>query len=154
MAALELFVWFAVGMFVWIVTLSSVSPAELIAGAIASLLVAVLALAIRRAMNLSWRPLLAWPGWACLAAAAAALDTVRLVRRFGPTGPRTRARFVRRQLPRGADAATTAQRIGAVLAVSSTAGSICVDADPETGVVLVHRLVAGWPDLDRRVTGE
>ncbi|WP_210414651.1 hypothetical protein [Microlunatus elymi] len=157
-AAYELIVWFAAGVLTWIVTLSSASPAELVAGAGAAALVAVLARAARRAMGLAWRPVADWLRWVALVPMAAALDVGRVLGwlidslRHGRPDVDPSQRLVRRRLLSGEDAATVARRVGGVLAVSATPGAIAVDQDPGTRTVLLHQLVGGWPDLDRRAT--
>jgi len=156
-AGIEIAVWWVAGSAIWTATLSSIAPGDLIAGVLAAGVCAVLARVARRAMGgqpgLSPRMWLHWLAWAVLVPPAAAADLVRLVRWLGEGRPEPRPdqRFVRLPVPEGDGRDAITWRQGAVLAVSSTPGSVVLAVDAEGGSLDVDRLVGGPPDLSRRV---
>lgn len=158
-AGIEIAAWWIAGFLIWAATLASVSGAELITGALAAVVCAVLARVARRAMGgqpgLSSAIWSRWARWAALVPVAAAADLMRLVgwlttgRREPPASSRVREIVV----PAGTDAGAITWRQGAALAISSTPGSVVTGIDPEAGTLQLDQLVNGWPDLDRRVSG-
>lgn len=174
-AGIEIAGWWVAGLLIWTATLSSITGSELLAGALAALLAAVLARTGRRAMNReserrtghdnrggpgSSRPegLPLWkelPRWAVLVPVASVLDLVRLGGNPGAlaAGHPAGRRLEQRRLPAGTGRAATTWRQAAVLAVSATTGTLVVDVDGEHGSMRVDPLVSGWPHLDRRVSG-
>lgn len=156
-AGIEIAAWWVAGLLIWTATLSSVSTAELVAGALAAGICAVLARIARRAMGgqpgLSPRMWLRWLGWAVLVPVAAVADLLRLVRWLaaGAAEPTSAARAVSVPVPAGSGAKAITWRQGAALAVSSTPGSVVLQIEPDDGCLRLDQLVSGWPGLDRRV---
>lgn len=158
-AGIEIAAWWVVGWLIWTATLSSASAAELITGALAAGVSAVLARLARRGMGrqpgLTPRMWTRWLGWAVVVPVAAAADLMRLVRWLvaGATEPRENERAVEVSMPSGNEPTAITWRQGAALAVSSTPGSVVVLIEPDIGRLDLDQLVAGWPRIDRRVSG-
>lgn len=151
---LEIAAWWLAGMIVWASTLATAAAAELVLAGIGSGVTAVLAVLGRRAIGMHGRPRRAWIAWTALVPLAALLDCLRLARwlvgsRPDPALPEG---LTVRELPAGDSPAAVGWRQGALLSVSATPGTLAVDCDPDTGRVLLHPLVNGWPDLEHRVS--
>ena len=155
-AAIEIAGWSVVGLLVWTATLSSITPIELVIGLLAAVTAGVLARSARRAIGEGgvpagmWR---AWLGWAAWVPVAAAADLVRILGWL--LGGRPEAsqsdRVVPVLVPAGDDRAAVAWRQGAVLAVSSTPGSVVLRLEADQGRLILDQLVSGPPHLERRV---
>lgn len=158
-AGIEIAAWWVAGWLIWTATLSSVSAAELVAGAVAAGVCAVLARLARQAMGrqpgLTPRMWSRWLTWALVVPVAAAADLMRLVRWLfaGAREPSDGDRAVRVSTPAGDGATAITWRQGAALAVSSTPGSVVVGIEPDEGRLDLDQLVTGWPGLDQRVSG-
>lgn len=157
-AGIELAAWWIAGFLIWTATLSSASGPELLVGALAAAVCAVLARLARRAMGrqpgLSPRMWARWLRWALLVPVAAAADLLRLVRWLvaGLPEPGTQERELRVSVPSGDEPAAITWRQGAVLAISSTPGSVVLRIDADNAALELDQLVRGWPELDRRVS--
>ena len=148
---LEVAFWWAVGVGLWLVTLSSVSGQELVAATATGLPCAVMAVLARRAVRGPLRPRPAWLRWLLPVPVAVLADSVRvlgvaagaLVGRRIPDGDLRRV-----TLPRD-DARDDWQnrQAAAVVLVSASPGTVALDVDPETGQALVHELASGRPDV-------
>lgn len=157
-AGIEIAAWWFAGFLVWTATLSSVSAAELLIGALAGAVCAVLARVARRAMGgqpgLSSAMWSRWARWALLVPVAAAADLMRLVGWLaaGRHEPEPADRGLRLAVPSGDSPDAITWRQGATLAVSSTPGSVVTWIDRDDGALVIDQLVSGRPGLDRRVS--
>jgi len=157
-AGIEIAAWWVAGFLIWAGTLASVSAAELITGALAAAVCAVLARVARRAMGgqpgLSPAIWSRWARWAALVPVAATADLIRLVGWLvtGHREPPARRRLREIIVPAGTDSEAVTWRQGAALAISSTPGSVVTGIDPDAGTLQLDQLVDGWPELDRRVS--
>ncbi|QGN32863.1 hypothetical protein [Microlunatus sp. Gsoil 973] len=156
-AGIEIAAWWLAGALIWTATVSSISGEELAIGFAAAGLCAVLARVARRAIGgqpgLPGRMWLRWLGWAAMVPAVASADLLRLVRWLaaGRREPAREERSVRVPVPSGDGAKAITWRQGAVLAVSSTPGSVVLRVESEDGSLQLDRLVGGRPDLSARV---
>jgi multisubunit Na+/H+ antiporter MnhE subunit len=151
---LELIWWWGACVGIWLLTLSSVTPPDLITAAGCGLLCALAARAGRRAMAGRWRPRLAWLTWLPPLLASIVADEVRVIalaaRRLAG-GPEPGG-FKEVAMPAGQPAdVAAAHRAAAVMTVSAAPGTFVVDADPEEGKLVIHFLADGAPSLDRTV---
>jgi hypothetical protein len=76
----EILFWEAACTGVWLLTLSSVTRAELITALVCALPCAVLAVLARHAVEGSWLPRAAWARWLLPLPVAVVADTVRILR--------------------------------------------------------------------------
>jgi len=151
----ETVVWWAVGIGVWLLTLSSVSTPEVVAAVVAALPCAGLAVAARRAVEGSWttqlrrlRQLLPLP-------VAVVADTARLLGRAAavlagrpiPPGDLQQVR-----LERDSEAGRWAARQAtAVALVSASPGSVALHVDEKSGQLHLHMLGSGRPRMQEVV---
>lgn len=148
-AVLELVLWWIGGTLSWLVTVSTVTLPETVAAASTALLGAVLARTARRAMGFQAAARGIWLRWAALVPAAAVTDTVRLARWLA--GPRGES-LQDQRMPGTASPKATGWRAAAMIALSSTPGSVVFYSDPDAHRIHVHVLAEGWPRLDRHVS--
>lgn len=153
----EVVVWAVLLLGVWIVTLSSVSTAELAVGAACAVLAAIAAVGARVASGARWSPSPRWLSWLVVLPVAVVADTGRI---FGMALAQI-ARGRRRDPgdivevtiggpgddPRGA-----ALRALTSLYVASTPSSVVVDARPDDPNLVVHQLVEGLPSVEKVVS--
>lgn len=142
--ACELAAWWAATLGLWLLTLSSVNSPDLIVAVPSTLVCAVLAVAVRRALGASWR----WPDgtgrWAARLPLAVLLDAVGVLSLpFRPGGRSRAGEWQRVPVLPGADPRRTTKRTVATVLVSSTPGSVVVNDDDDTGELLVHSLIGG-----------
>lgn len=152
-AFIETACWFAAGMLLWLVTVSTITVTELIVAAATSAACGTFATAARRITGLRARPTRAWLRWAALVPVQAVTDTARLVAWLA-TGAHERSETdatAELHVAAGTSPVAVGARAAVVGMVSATPGSVALDAD-DGGRLLVHRLVGGWPELDERVT--
>jgi multisubunit Na+/H+ antiporter MnhE subunit len=153
-AGAEILWWWAAAVAIWALTLSSVSPEELIISAICGLPCAVAARAGRKAVAGRWRPRLRWTTWLLPLLVAVPADAGRLlavtIRRLVT---RERPGDVQEyRLPMGEPPDVAAARHAmAILIVSATPGTFVADSDPEEDTIVVHTLVSGRPRLEQVV---
>lgn len=148
-AVLELVLWWIAGTLSWLVTVSTVTVPETVAAASTALLGAVLARMARRAMGFQAAARGIWLRWAALVPAAAVTDTVRLARWLAvPRGESLKEQ----RMPGTASPEATGWRAAAMIALSSTPGSVVFYSDPDGNRIRVHVLADGWPRLDRQVS--
>ncbi|HWE66073.1 MAG TPA: hypothetical protein VG298_05465 [Acidimicrobiales bacterium] len=154
----ELMFWWAAGLGIWMLTLSSVSAAELAVAMPSALLCAGVAVGGRRALGARWRPEPVWLRWFVLLPVAVAVDSVRVVALVVRTGGRTDAAGSFRTYsvrPRPGTGRQDAWDAVAVLAVSATPGSFVVDVDTTDDgskvTMLTHSLSSGKPDMAEAV---
>ena len=151
----ETVVWWAVGIGVWLLTLSSMSAPEVVAAVVAALPCAVLAVAARRAVEGSWAPQLRRLRQVLPLPVAVGADTVRLLGRAaavlaGHPIPAGDLREVRLERDRGAER-WAAHQATAVALVSASPGSVALHVDEKTGQLLLHMLGSGRPRMEEVV---
>jgi multisubunit Na+/H+ antiporter MnhE subunit len=139
----------------WLLTLSSVNTAELVAAVAAGLPCAVVAVLARRAVRGPLSPRAAWLRWLLPVPVAVLADSARvlavaagaLVGRRIPEGDLRRV-----TLPRDRSAGDWQNRqAAAVILVSASPGSVVLDVDVDSGEALVHVLTTGRPDVLKAV---
>lgn len=144
--------WWACCVGVWLLTLSSVSGAEVGVASGSAVPCALAAILARRALRASWRGELRWVAWLPILIAQVALDTARIfgavaVGRAGRRGSPPKLTPVRVD-GRGARGAL---RQGlAALVVSASPGSLVVDVDRSE--LSVHFLWRGSPSTAAAVS--
>jgi len=151
----ETVVWWAVGIGVWLLTLSSVSAPDVVAAVVAALPCAVLAVAARRAVEGSWAPQLRRLRQVLPLPVAVGADTVRLLGRAaavlaGHPIPAGDLREVHLERDRGAER-WAAHQATAVALVSASPGSVALHVDEKTGQLLLHMLGSGRPRMEEVV---
>src|SRR5690242_9380275 len=150
----EVLFWTVAGTGIWLLTLSSVTTAELVAAVATALPCAVLAVLARRALQRSWSAAPAWARWLVPLPAAVVADTVRVLGlAAGVLGgrriPAGELRGVRLR-PDGRGARWAARQAAVAGLVSAAPGTVVLDVDP-SGAVLLHALGAGRPRLEEVV---
>lgn len=154
LAAIEVAWWWAVSCGVWLLTLSSISAAELIVALSCGLPCGFAARATRRSLGGEWRLRPRWSLWVGPLVVAVLADSARLVatslRSVARTGQAGQLTAV--SLPPGEPEHVFAGReaVGTV-ALSATPGTFVVDCDPERHVLTVHSLVSGPPAMEEVV---
>lgn len=158
--AVEAGVWFALLTGTYLVLISTVTGPELAVGAATAALSAMLAVMARSAERLRDRPSVRWLGWLPAVSGAVLADTGRLavllVRHLTGRGPGRdeTGEFADIQLATVDEPYRPGQRALAMLAISLAPGSYVVAADPDRGVLRVHRIsrpTAAGSRLDDRV---
>lgn len=152
-AFIETVCWFAAGMLLWLLTVSTITVTELIVAAATSAACGAFATAARRITGLRVRPTRAWLRPAAIVPIQAVTDTARLVAWLA-TGAHERSETdaaAELRVAAGTSAVAVGARAAAVGMISATPGSLALDSD-DSGRLLVHRLVGGWPELDDQVT--
>jgi multisubunit Na+/H+ antiporter MnhE subunit len=151
----EVALWWAACVGTWLLTLSSVNTAELVAAVAAGLPCAVVAVLARRAVRGPLSPRAAWLRWLLPVPVAVLADSARvlavaagaLVGRRIPEGDLRRV-----TLPRDRSAGAWQNRqAAAVILVSASPGSVVLDVDVDSGEALVHALATGRPDVLKAV---
>jgi multisubunit Na+/H+ antiporter MnhE subunit len=151
----EVALWWAACVGTWLLTLSSVNTAELVAAVAAGLPCAVVAVLARRAVRGPLSPRAAWLHWLLPVPVAVLADSARvlavaagaLVGRRIPEGDLRRV-----TLPRDRSAGAWQNRqAAAVILVSASPGSVVLDVDVDSGEALVHVLTTGRPDVLKAV---
>ncbi|QRP49559.1 Na+/H+ antiporter subunit E [Amycolatopsis sp. FDAARGOS 1241] len=132
----------------WLLTLSSPAPAEVVAGALGALACAWVARAARKALRGDWRfraRWLAWPARVPLTAVREAVLTLATVARHPSVGE-----VEDTTLPREPGATREARIAAATMVLGSTPGTMVVTH--AGGRLLVHRLPGGGSAVLRRVS--
>jgi multisubunit Na+/H+ antiporter MnhE subunit len=139
--------WAAVCVGIWLLTLSSVTLADLSLAIPAGLLCGVLATAGRRLAEGRWRPQPRWAAWLLTVPVNVVVDTigvwaaaVRAVRTRRPSGY---DQVLQQPAEETEDIAAT-RRALATLVLSASPGSYIVDFDPDRRQLLAHT-VTGKP---------
>ncbi|HVV23236.1 MAG TPA: Na+/H+ antiporter subunit E [Pseudonocardiaceae bacterium] len=150
---MEIAAWWAFLVVVWIASLNSFSIAELVAAALFAVPGAFAARAGRRAAGVRWRLPSGWFRWLLTLPVAIAHDVVAvLVLAVRPRSREGDDEFRPLPLP---DEPTEACRAGreamTTVILSSTPGSVVVDANAEHDELLVHTLPVGDTALERQV---
>lgn len=150
-AVFELAAWWGLMVGIWVLTLSSVSVAELAIAAACALPCAVAVWGSRRAAGGRWWPRLRWIAWPAPVAAAVWADTGRvmvvavkaLLGMEQPTGELRRV-----QLPAEGGARASARHAIGGIVLSSTPGTFVMDEDTDTSTLVVHSIVSGPPSVE------
>lgn len=147
----EVLAWWAVTFSVWMISLSSAPLQEYLLAVGCALPCALAAFGARRALEASWRarpawlkPLLAVP----FVLVSDAIQVFAAVVRPGQPGGRFE------KVPTGAvddGPEARSRRAVATFFMSVTPGSYVLDADPDTGELLVHSLARRGPRMERLV---
>ncbi|HEY3942454.1 MAG TPA: Na+/H+ antiporter subunit E [Acidimicrobiales bacterium] len=143
---LEAAAWWAVSYSIWLLSLSAVPLQELVVGAAASLPCALAATGMRWATGEAWtvrprwlRPLLALP-------LALVSDTIQVL---GAVITRKGGDFTTVATGVVSDApAARSRRALATIFMSVSPGNYVLDADPETGDLMVHSLAKRGPRIE------
>lgn len=132
---------------IWLLSLTSVSHEELAVGGACALICGMVVTAVMRALRVRWsvrsvplRPLLRVP-------LAIVCDAAQVLLR-----PFLRARagdVTSRELgATGGSAAAATQRVVAIIAVTSTPGSLVLDVEPKSGRLVLHTLHCAGPRVE------
>jgi multisubunit Na+/H+ antiporter MnhE subunit len=149
----EVVVWWALSLGVWIISLTIVGGQELLVAVLAALPCGILATAGRRAAGNAWR---VRPGWftaAALLPVAIVSDTVQVLATALP-GRRTEGSFKRIPVAGGVGEGPVpaGRRAVATILVTLTPGSFVTDVEPRTGQALVHVLTGKPPRIEEAAT--
>lgn len=147
-ALTEILIWWVLTWAVWLATLTSQTPVELVAAAICTLPCALAARSARRANAGHWRFRLDWLHWAAIVARDVPVQTVQAwVYALGVLRPigaaRRRGVISEVALPPEPEPVAAARRATAVLSFATTPGTVVLDSDPDNGTVLLHRVRPG-----------
>lgn len=151
----EVVCWWAAGIGVWLLTLSSVSLPEALIATGCALPCAVLAVVARRAVEGSWPVQPGWVRWLLPLPAAVVADGVRVLGRAaavlgGARMPSGDEHTVQLHRDRPAGRWRTRQALATVL-VTATPGTVVLDVDEDSGRMRVHALGAGRPSMEEVV---
>jgi multisubunit Na+/H+ antiporter MnhE subunit len=144
---IEVAVWWVVLFAAYLVVISTVSPTEIVVGALTGAAGAVSAVLTRRTLLAAdnderYRPRTEWLLWTRTMPVAVVTGVVRLL-------DRAHGEFAELRMP--ADERPAARRGFTELALSVAPGTYVVDVDPDRDTVLVHR-VGPASTLEREVT--
>ena len=152
---LEGLFWAAACLGTWLLTLSSVSGAELLTATVAAVPCGALAVVVRRVVGGAWAPSPRWARWLLPLPVAVLADTARVLAiaagvLAGRRIPDGRIRSV--ELPRERPGTRwRARQVTAVALVTATPGTVVVDVAEDSGRMLLHDLGAGRPALEEVV---
>jgi multisubunit Na+/H+ antiporter MnhE subunit len=152
--AVEVLWWWAAACGVWLLTLSSVSAAELVVALACALPCGLAAWAARLALGERWRVRPQWVWWLGPLALSVFSDAARLL--VLAIRPHVIDHEVGRLVDvplREDDAQDVASGRAAIatLAMSATPGTLVVEGDAERRVLTLHSLVPGGSRLERAV---
>lgn len=152
---LEWIAWAVVALMVWLLTLASVSRADLSIASPAAAVCATVAVAVHHVLGLRLRPSRRYFAWIRVLPAAITQDTVRVL-----SLPWRQAfhhheegHWQRVPVAPGTGERASTSRAAATMFVSFTPGSFVVHDDSDTGELLTHILVsspASMTDVVRR----
>lgn len=146
-AATEVLLWWLALTGLWILTLSTPTAPELIAGALAAAVCALAAHSARRAMNGSWQLKTRWLAWLAplpKAAVGESVAALRTVFRHPSAG-----KCEKITVPSAPRAEHEARLAVATVIVGCTPGAMVVASPPDSTDVVVHRLLPDSPTLDQ-----
>jgi multisubunit Na+/H+ antiporter MnhE subunit len=150
----EVLVWWAACLGLWVLTLSSVSPPEVLTAAGCALPCAVLAVVARHAVGGSWPVQPGWVRWLLPVPVAVVADGARVLGRAATvlTGrrPSGNTRTVRLHRDHAAGRWRTRQALATVL-VTTAPGTVVLDIAEDSGEMRVHDLGAGRPAMEEVV---
>ena len=151
----EVVFWWAAGVGVWLLTLSSVSLPEALIATGCALPCAVLAVVARRAVGGSWPVRPGWARWLLPLPAAVVADAGRVL------GLATLV-LAGRRVPAGDERTVTlhpdrpvwrwqARQAVATVLVTATPGTVVLDVDEDSGEMRLHALGSGRPSMEQVV---
>jgi multisubunit Na+/H+ antiporter MnhE subunit len=148
----EVLVWWAVGIGVWLLTLSSFAWPEFWLAVATTLPCAVMAVVARRAAEAQW----AWPWealrWLALIPVAILTDAAGVLwRPWSQRRPDEGHFSVVRLAAVGHSPRVATRRALSAIAVSVTPGSYVVDVDPDSGEMTIHSLSSARPRMEEVV---
>ena len=150
--------WSAGSMLLWVLVTSTFQGAELVAGAVVSVLTALVVEAVRERERFAFRPRLRWLRRAAVIPLRVSADTwlltVALVR-HATGSKRVRGALVAVPFRHGeqGDPEDSARRALVVAGLSVSPNSVVLGVDGERDEVLVHQLVPDAAGLARHVGG-
>lgn len=145
----EVLAWTLLTWGIWILTLTAVDREDLFVGGLSAVGCGVAAAAARRSYAGGWRPRVSSLLPALLMPVAIVSDAVCVL--AAPWRLGRAARVVEIDIGAvGPTATASARRAIATLVVTSTPGSVVLDALPDDGRLVVHRLRTRGPDLAAR----
>jgi len=152
-AGIEAFVWCALLVGVWDVTLSGTTLPDVLAAVGSAAIAGVAAVVARRTVGGSWRVNPHWARWIPVLVASVVINTGRV---FALTLRHLRRREVAGQLrlvpvAAGNSAEGEAYFAAAMLTITSTPGSFVYDTRAAENAISIHRIVDGAPDLEATV---
>ena len=151
----EVLLWWAAGVGMWLLTLSSVPRAELVTAVVSALPCAVVAVLARRAVRGPLEPRAAWLRWLVPVPAAVVADSVRILALAAGVlgGRRVPDGDLRRvTLHRDRDEQDWQNRqAAATVLVSASPGTVVLDLDADSGEMLLHSLGSGRPHVEEAV---
>lgn len=147
---IEILVWALLTWGIWLLTLTAVDKENLLVGGLSALGCGVAAAAARRVYAGSWRVQASALRPALLLPVAIVTDAVFVLAASWRRSSRG-AQVVKVDIgAAGATATAAARRALATLVVSATPSTVVLDADPDSGHLVVHRLPSRGPDLAER----
>lgn len=146
----EVLVWTLLTWGVWLVSLSVVDNQDLLVGVLAALVCGLAATGVRRRLGLRWRPRLSllWP--VLLLAISIPVDAAAVL--LGAWRPSARRPLtIEVDIGAAGDGPEAAARRAVVIAVvSATPSSVVLDADPDSGRLVLHTLRSPAPAIHER----
>ncbi|WP_160148855.1 Na+/H+ antiporter subunit E [Amycolatopsis alkalitolerans] len=151
---MEVGVWWAFLVVVWLATLNSVSVQEIVTAAVLAVPCAVVARTARRAAGLRWSIRLTWIRWLVMLPGAVIHDALAVLglaarRRTHECHDEFRSMTLPRE--RG-EVARAGQEAATVAVLSATPGSVVVDIDRDSGELLFHKMPIGRTRLERELS--
>lgn len=146
----EVVLWTLLTWGVWLVSLSVVDNEDLLVGGVAALVCGLAATGVRRRLGLSWRPRLSLLRPMLLLPISITVDAVAvLLAAWRPSG--RGARIIEVDIGAAGHGPEAAARRAVMIAVvSATPSSVVLDADPESGRLVVHTLRSPAPAIHER----
>lgn len=142
-------IWTLVAWGIWLVSLSAVSTQDLLVGGVCALACGAVAESVRRAVEGRWRPTADLLAVALVVPVAIVADAGSVL--TAPLRRRTRGRLGRVPIGATGDGGRARARRALATAVTSLSpGTVVVDADPESGSLVIHSLAAAGPGLAGR----
>ncbi|MEZ0362205.1 hypothetical protein ACAG26_00670 [Mycobacterium sp. pUA109] len=139
-ALVETLLWWLVTTAVWLATLTTVTPPEVLLAAVCTAPCAVLARAARRDNGGQWRFRAGWLRWAARVLAELPGQAAQVWRYALVPAQRRRSTIGPVPLPGGPEPVAAARRAAAVLALATTPATVVLDANPRTRRLAVHRI--------------
>lgn len=153
-ATAEVVTWWLVTTGVWLLTLSTITSAELGVALACGLLCGLAARAGRHALAESWRPRPGWVRWLVPLPWAVLADTGRVlvsaVRSIGGDAPSGSIRTIT-LAPDDREPVRHAHQALATVVLSSAPGTVVLDGDPDRHTLTLHSLVSGPPQMEEVV---
>ena len=149
--AAEVAAWSAITFSVWMISLSTAPLQEFLLAAACSIPCGFVAFGARRAAEAAWTVKPRWLRPLLLAPFAIVSDAVQVL--SAPVRPgQPGGRFQRVDTGAVGDGPSSrSKRALSTFWVSITPGSYVLDADPETGELLIHSLASRGPRMERHV---